>query len=409
MTRLLVQAGGDVKFRQRDGHQALHRAVMRRQPAIVAVLAEVGADLDAKGKRGNRPLHVAIKSGGSTSAELVEQLLMLGADPNAADGDGDSPLHVALEEANIDVAELLLLHGADPLVRNKKGLDVVQSVLAKRDFIEAVSTPTHEAAASGDLGRLRVLLEKAGNANIVGPKGKAPLHFAAKAGRLEAAALLLAAGANPNTEAEAGPPLAYAARAKNLAMAELLVKNGADPDAVLSHGRGSRPLLHQAFSEGVDCVDVLLKVGASMESVNSKGETALARALRKRNAAVALRLLAAGADPRLCRVECVYANGHSKVIVTGLVRVARSDEAETAEVIKALLAADCDVDERDGGSVTALLEAVREDPERVEVLIKAGANANARDKKRRSPLYVAARHGRGAAMKVLLGRVLRST
>jgi ankyrin repeat protein len=146
IARLLVQAGAYVNFQSRD-HQALHCAVCCEQREVVGVLAEFGADLDAKHEGGIRPLHFATGCE-DASAESVEQLLMLGADPNAADDDGDSPLHAALERPNIEAAELLLRHGADPLVRNKKGLDPVQIVLARRDFIEAVSTPTHEAAAT---------------------------------------------------------------------------------------------------------------------------------------------------------------------------------------------------------------------------------------------------------------------
>uniref|UniRef100_A0A1I8JJD2 ANK_REP_REGION domain-containing protein n=1 Tax=Macrostomum lignano TaxID=282301 RepID=A0A1I8JJD2_9PLAT len=54
-------------------------------------------------------------------ADCAQLLLSLRANPNAADLDGNSPLHLAAASNNVEVAALLLLHGADEKARNRKG------------------------------------------------------------------------------------------------------------------------------------------------------------------------------------------------------------------------------------------------------------------------------------------------
>ena len=52
-----------------------------------------GANVDAKGRNGNTPLHLAALMG---FAELTEELLKWGADPNMVNGNGQLPLELAL-------------------------------------------------------------------------------------------------------------------------------------------------------------------------------------------------------------------------------------------------------------------------------------------------------------------------
>ncbi|PAA57447.1 hypothetical protein BOX15_Mlig012511g1 [Macrostomum lignano] len=54
-------------------------------------------------------------------ADCAQLLLSLRGNPSAADLDGNSSLHLAAASNNIEVAALLLLHGADVKVKNRKG------------------------------------------------------------------------------------------------------------------------------------------------------------------------------------------------------------------------------------------------------------------------------------------------
>jgi ankyrin repeat protein len=108
-----------------------------------------------------------------------------------------------------------------------------------------------EAAALGRVERVRELLsDDAGLANAFGDDGFQPLGLACFFGRLEAARMLLEAGADPNTLARneiiQSNALHAAVAAENkpaatrLALAKLLLDHGADPNA--RQGGGFRPI-----------------------------------------------------------------------------------------------------------------------------------------------------------------------
>eukprot|EP01041_Mallomonas_annulata_P009579 gene9579-19905_t len=70
------------------------------------------ATVNQQDDNGYSPIHAAVSYG---HIQLIQILLTAGANPNLRDLDGDTPLHVCeLRE----VAELLIAHGADPLLLN---------------------------------------------------------------------------------------------------------------------------------------------------------------------------------------------------------------------------------------------------------------------------------------------------
>jgi len=110
--RLLLEAGADVHFKDPNGWTALMQAVYKGNAPIVALLAERSRpDLD-------RALLVAALSG---HLEVARVLLEHGADRHITTDEGDTPLHLAIRRGHADVAVLLLRHGADPGALNRKG------------------------------------------------------------------------------------------------------------------------------------------------------------------------------------------------------------------------------------------------------------------------------------------------
>lgn len=106
MVTPLLQAKADPKLGM-SGLQLtpLHEAANLGNTAITKLLIDAGADIKAKDLAGRTPLHYA------ASAEMVEQLVSLGADPNAKDISGLTPLD-ALARRNSKVMEALMQHGA---------------------------------------------------------------------------------------------------------------------------------------------------------------------------------------------------------------------------------------------------------------------------------------------------------
>ncbi len=88
------------------------------------------------------------------------------------------PLHSAAASRSLEIARLLLEHGADP---DSRQLD---------DF-----TPLHEAAANGQLELVSLLLAHGADVNLSQKPGQTALDFAQKAGHQEVVEYLLQHGA----------------------------------------------------------------------------------------------------------------------------------------------------------------------------------------------------------------------
>lgn len=113
VAELLMAHGAEVNVKRQDGATALHLAASAGAAKMVQQLLSKGADPNAKGPRGIRPLHVA------WPAEIVEALIEKGADVNAQDDHGNTPLHYVAWRNIKAVAEVLLQHGAKPDLTNK--------------------------------------------------------------------------------------------------------------------------------------------------------------------------------------------------------------------------------------------------------------------------------------------------
>jgi ankyrin repeat protein len=111
----LLDADGEaVRVRSSDGFTALHYAAYFDGPAAVRLLIERGADIEAPSQNQEfaqeaRPLHSAIAAG---RIEVAALLLDAGADPNAPQRGGFTPLMAAEQSGDLDLAELLIRHGA---------------------------------------------------------------------------------------------------------------------------------------------------------------------------------------------------------------------------------------------------------------------------------------------------------
>ena len=107
--RRMAAADPSVLYLERIGSPMLHWFVIEDFPAAAQLVLELGVPVDHRDKSGSTPLRYA-----STLGRLacVRLLLSRGADPNLPDPLVGNALHAAITTGHLDVAVLLLEHGA---------------------------------------------------------------------------------------------------------------------------------------------------------------------------------------------------------------------------------------------------------------------------------------------------------
>lgn len=126
--------------------------------------------------------------------------------------------------------------------------------------------------------------------------GTTPLYWAAAKNDLDAAARLIAAGADASIASRYGvAPLSLAALNGNAAVITVLLKAGADPNTALPDGETA--LMTAARTGVVDAVKALLAAGARVDAKETtRGQTALMWAAAEGHVDTLAMLLAHGAD-----------------------------------------------------------------------------------------------------------------
>jgi ankyrin repeat protein len=83
--RLLEDEPESIHIRNELDNLPLHEACWAKHPAMVRLLIDRGADVNASGDGGRTPLHFAVWDGGVDAVEIVEILVQAGADIHAKD------------------------------------------------------------------------------------------------------------------------------------------------------------------------------------------------------------------------------------------------------------------------------------------------------------------------------------
>jgi len=187
--RFLIAGGADVRAASPAGVTALQWALT--DIGKTRMLIEAGADVNAVSQLGRTPLIVA--ASGNDTTEVVRLLLSKRANVNAADNTGVTPLIAAANVDNVEVAMMLLAHGADVHAKARTG----QS-----------STALMGAAVNGNARLVTALLARKPDLTVVsadrtvtgrhGPVrfgGLTALHAAITGGNPDVVEMLLKAGA----------------------------------------------------------------------------------------------------------------------------------------------------------------------------------------------------------------------
>lgn len=196
----------------------------------------------------------------------VKALLVGGADVNKINMWG-SALHAASRYGNLEIVTYLIGHGANVNLKGNFG-----------------DTPLMYAASVGKFEIVKLLIEKGADVNAENSLTKwAPLTNAALSGRYEIVAYLIDKGADVSKQAGG----AYVNAASGMA---LFMKSETKVKDIFKG--------HKAF-EFIAILELLKSKGASVNSVNTLGQTALHMVAIYGNPEVTRYFLKAGVDPKI--------------------------------------------------------------------------------------------------------------
>lgn len=324
---LLLEAGADPLATLPGGETVLMTASRTGKPAAVRALLEAGADPNAAEEGGQTALMWAAAAG---RVEVIEELIAAGAEVSARLQSGFSPYFFAVREGRIGAVNALLEAGVDvntpfsPKRINRKAPPAGSGALllavhnghfelAAR-LLEAGADPNEATPGYTPLHRMVNYRKPGQGDNDPAPPGSGTITS------LEFTRKLVAAGADVNArmlkdvnlgntriEREGATAFFLAAHAADAEFLKLLVELGADP--TIPNKENTTPLMAAAgigtrspgedaglLDEVDETLAYLLDLGADVNAVDDRGETAMHGAAYK-NAPGAVELLAArGAD-----------------------------------------------------------------------------------------------------------------
>lgn len=329
MVELLLTAGADPETTLRGGETVLMTAARTGQIGPVKKLLASGAAVDAKEWRGQTALMWAAADGHTA---VVEALLKAGADFRTPLKSGFTPLFFAVREGHRSVVQVLLEAGLDvnDVMRPEKNVGkgprngTSALILAVENGHFELATDLLEAGADPNDQRcgftaLHVLTWVRKPNRGDGADGEPAPIGSGNMDSLQFVDELKKHGTDVNARLKRGrsgrgrlnetgaSPFLLAAKKADLALMKKLLEIGADP--FLPNVDGATPLMAAAGigtlapgeeagtePEALAAVKLLLKMGASVNTVDRNGETAMHGAAYKSMPAVAKWLADNGAD-----------------------------------------------------------------------------------------------------------------
>jgi ankyrin repeat protein len=457
LAELLLEADANPEIANRNGSTALWLATNQGDAVMIETLLEGGADANEQLPLGRRPLMLAARSG---RVEAVQVLLDHGADPNAIEIErGTTALMQAADQGHDDVMVLLIENGADiaarsaPILRGGRTAALGKSgdprnsvrrqviaILCEQESPDLAAlgalppnVPEDEAQTQTQPQSAFVardvcgcqqnsigICQEGGSIFTSGRRDREPrdpdggeltsLVYAARSGSIDAARVILEAGADVNQVTRYGwSPLLAATQNRNYQMGKYLIEQGANVNIANQGGwtnlylatdnrnvEGGDYPTREPDMDQLDYIRLLLESGADTNArliestetrtvftnqwLDEEGATAFLRASQSGDLPLLNLLLEYGADPLINTVLGVSPLAAAGGI--GWVEGVTSEwsTAQTVETVKLLLELGIDPNYQADTGRTALHGAGHKGSTEVaRILVEAGGRLDIRD------------------------------
>ncbi|KAK2005100.1 ankyrin [Colletotrichum falcatum] len=261
------------------GDRAVHIAAREGFLPILDRLLAYGADVSIQNVCQETPLHQALQRG-QTPTSLT--LLSNGASWTVTNDKGATALHLAAKRSAYLVVQYLLDRGADPNVRDRQGRTPL--------FMACHPLDKNGKKSKVDIKVVRALLDQGADPTIIGAKasGSTSVHELAMSGNAEVLEIVAKAVKSVNLplveDCEGTMPLHLAVRNNHPEAVDVLIRLGADVDAVQTSKDGAVPtaLWQAGWNRNLDIAAKLLEAGADPDSRGKDKATVLHLAVAKR-------------------------------------------------------------------------------------------------------------------------------
>lgn len=378
----LIDAGADMNAKHAINEVTpLMYAAASGHLECMKVLIAKGTDVAAKHTNGGTALLEAATAGG---VEAIRILIEAGAEYNFRDDDGVTPLMAVASQGHLEGQTLILDKLKETMTDSelKEHINMLSfsggsSVMfaaagghynCTKQLMDLGADINAIAKATSDYMEKLTKLIEGGKVDDEDPHvdGVTALHVAAQSGHLTTVELLLAAGANVDVkDDEDRTALMLAVKGNYGKISALLVKSGANPNTkyVDADGEVHNLLMDAIMVENLEFALLLVENGADLYYKDSKGVTTLLQASHR---------------------------GMTEVVAALLEKHSKTKERNY-------------IDEPSEEGVTPLIAACSEGhKEVVDLLIKAGADVNAKDKDATNALMAAAARGQKDVVQSLL-------
>jgi uncharacterized protein len=260
------QPGSALNAVSTEGSTALHFAISASETAVAQSLVDAGIDITTRNMAGVSPLQLAITSG---ETAITKMLLAKGADAKVKDEAKETLLMLAARYGDGAMASALIAAGAD--------INYVEPQFSQDALMIAVR--------SGKPSVVEALIKAGAELNHQTPPGPEPITREPGAGGGSTGEGMIRSGVPAEGQRLAGTgkltALLYAARDGQIDAARLLIKAGAKLE--LAEYNGITPLLIAISNDQFDIAKLLIEAGANVNAADWYGRQPLWAAVESRN------------------------------------------------------------------------------------------------------------------------------